>query len=244
VNGWSEFSDTSYIYAFAVPEKPPAPVYTEGTDTTVTLKFMPSRNDHGIRVTSYELYIDAGDDTTSSFRQLPSYSTFKSEHTLDRDVDLLGDPGTIYRAKILAVNEEGLKSESSNECLFALGALPSQPNQVRKDSIRSSGEAIFVEWDKITTDTLMVLGYKLYADSGRNEPLHLVYDGSNNPQISEFSFEKASNLNETINNKLWYRFQVAAVNFNGEGERSETLSLQCCTMPAQLQSPSVYEVNS
>jgi hypothetical protein len=68
VNGWSEFSDISYIFAYSAPERPPAPPYVSGTDTTVTLAFLPSRNDHGIRVASYELYIDVGDDTTSSFR--------------------------------------------------------------------------------------------------------------------------------------------------------------------------------
>jgi hypothetical protein len=58
VNGWSEFSDISYIFAYSAPEKPAAPVYVSGTDTSVTLSFTPSRNDHGIRVASYELYID------------------------------------------------------------------------------------------------------------------------------------------------------------------------------------------
>lgn len=32
----------------------------------------------------------------------------------------------------------------------------------------------------ITTDTLPVLGYRLYANTGRNEALSLVYDGSYN----------------------------------------------------------------
>ena len=62
VNGWSEFSDIAYIYAFAVPEKPAAPVYLSGTDDSVTLKLTASRNDNGIRITSYELWI-AGDET-------------------------------------------------------------------------------------------------------------------------------------------------------------------------------------
>ena len=77
VNGWSDFSDVSYVFAYQAPEKPSAPVYVSGTDTSVTLQFYPSRNDHGVRVTSYELYIDEGDDTTSAFRKLSSYSTFK-----------------------------------------------------------------------------------------------------------------------------------------------------------------------
>jgi hypothetical protein len=77
VNGWSDFSDISYIFAYSAPERPPAPVYVSGTETTVTFAFQPSRNDYGIRVAAYELHIDEGNDTTSSFRKLSSYTTFK-----------------------------------------------------------------------------------------------------------------------------------------------------------------------
>lgn len=105
MNGWSEFSDISYIFAFSAPEKPPAPAFVSGSDTSVTLSFQPSRNDFGIRVTHYELYIDQGDDTTSEFTQLASYSSFKLEHTLTVATDALSTPGTIYRVKILAVNQ-------------------------------------------------------------------------------------------------------------------------------------------
>jgi hypothetical protein len=50
VNGWSDYSDEAYIFAYAAPEKPPAPQYVSGTDTTVKLQFQPTRNDNGIRV--------------------------------------------------------------------------------------------------------------------------------------------------------------------------------------------------
>lgn len=146
--------------------------------------------------------------------------------------------------KFLAVNEVGLKSDFSNELIFSLGSLPSQPNPIEKDPARSSGDSIMLKWDKITTDSLATLGYRLYADTGRNEPLRLIYDGSNNAQITEFLFTRAANRNETISSKLWYRFQVAAVNFNGEGPRSSIVSLQCCTSPSRLSAPSVLNVNS
>jgi hypothetical protein len=165
-------------------------------------------------------------------------------HTIDAVTDGLDAPGTIYRVKISAVNEEGLKSDYSNECLFALASLPSKPNSVRKDSSLSSGEAIYLEWDKITADTLMVIGYKLYADSGTNDPLRLVYDGSSNSQITEFSFEAQHSFNEALDTQLWYRFQVAAINFNGEGEMSDIIELQSCTIPVQQPKPTITEINS
>jgi len=39
INGWSEFSDVSYIFASSAPLTPPAPKYVSATDTTVTLSF-------------------------------------------------------------------------------------------------------------------------------------------------------------------------------------------------------------
>jgi hypothetical protein len=148
---------------------------------------------------------------------LASYSSFKLEHTLTVATDSLGTPGTIYRAKILAVNKEDIKSLHSNECLFALGALPSQPSAVTKNDQLSGALSIYVEWSKLQSETLPVLGYMLYADTGKNDDLRLIYDGSTNPQIAYFVYTAASNEGEALNNAYSYRFQVAGVNFNGEG---------------------------
>jgi hypothetical protein len=104
INGWSDFSDEGYIFAFSSPERPPAPRFVSADSTSVTLGFLPSRNDFGVRVVGYELYIDQGDDTLSQFRKLNSYSVFKKLHTLTVLDDGLGSPKTLYRVKIRAVN--------------------------------------------------------------------------------------------------------------------------------------------
>ena len=67
VNGYSEYSDTAYIYAFSTPGAPPAPTFTSATDTTVTLGLTQSSTDNGIAIAGYELWIDAGNDLTSQF---------------------------------------------------------------------------------------------------------------------------------------------------------------------------------
>jgi hypothetical protein len=175
VNGWSEESDTAYIYAFAAPQQPPAPTFAAGSDTSATLKFLPSRNDNGVRVSSYELFIDAGNDMTSAFRQITSYSTFLAQFTLTVETDALGAPGTLYRVKVRAVNKLNMKSEFSNDLVFRLGALPSQQNEVSKNSLLSGAQSIYIEWVPITTDTLPVLGYKLYADTGHNDDMAVIF---------------------------------------------------------------------
>ena len=107
---------------------------------------------------------------------------------------------------MLAVNEENIKSEFSNDCIFALASLPSQPNQVAKNDQLSSSDTIFVEWDSITTDTLRVLGYRLYADTGRNDDMRMIYDGSTDPQQTYYAYTKVSNLGQPIERDLFYRF--------------------------------------
>jgi hypothetical protein len=94
----------------------------------MTLAFVPSRNDNGIRVVEYELFIDEGDNTQSPFTKLDSYTTFSKEHTLTVASDGLGAPGTLYRFKIRAVNEDGVTSDFSNEAMFYFASLPSQPS--------------------------------------------------------------------------------------------------------------------
>lgn len=90
----------------------------------------------------------------------------------------------------------------------------------------------------------MIQGYKFYADSGLSDPLRLIYDGSSNPQITYFNFDKSSNEGVQLSNQLTYRFQVSAVNFNGEGPRSTIVGLQVCTTPSRFAAPVVSQVSS
>ena len=52
----------------------------------------------------------------------------------------------------------------------------------------------------------MILGYRLYADTGRNDALRLIYDGSSNPQISEFNYTSVINQGIQLDTRLYYRF--------------------------------------
>jgi hypothetical protein len=84
--------------------------------------------------------------------------------------------------KYRAENVDGQYSEFSKELIFALGSIPSAPSTPVKDDALSSKTSIALYWNKITTDTLPVTGYLLYADSGLNDDFRLAYDGSNQPE--------------------------------------------------------------
>jgi len=119
-----------------------------------------------------------------------------------------------------------MNSEFSDEISFMLGSLPSKPDAPTKDILLSEAESIYIKWNKITTDTLMILGYNLYADSGRRDSeLRLIYSGVNYPEVTSFVFNRTSNLDELVDYKKLYRFQVEALNFNGAGPRSDIVEL-------------------
>lgn len=137
-------------------------------------------NDNGIAIKGYELYIDAGGDLSSAFTKVASYPAtgFTSQHQLTKATDNLKAAGTLYRAKFKAINNDNMASELSDELVFALGAVPSAPGVPTKEIALSTRDSILVKWAAVTTDTLKILGYKLYADSGHADELKLVYDGT------------------------------------------------------------------
>lgn len=81
-----------------------------------------------------------------------------------------------------------MKSDFSEELFFALGSYPSKPNAPQKSDSLSTSESMYIYWDAVTTDSLDVRGYKLYADTGRRDEMRLVYNGINYPSITNFVY--------------------------------------------------------
>ena len=82
VNGYSSYSEVSYIFPFSVPDAPGKPIFVSATQDSVTFTFTESLNDNGVSISGYELWIDEGDDTLSDFTKVDSYSGFEETHTL------------------------------------------------------------------------------------------------------------------------------------------------------------------
>lgn len=73
MNGWSPFSDVSYISPFSIPSAPPTPIFVSATSTTVDLAFQESEDDNGVPIVNYELHIDAGNNLLSDFTKVARY---------------------------------------------------------------------------------------------------------------------------------------------------------------------------
>lgn len=208
-----------------IPATPARPVFVSATDTSISISIIESTDSQGVDVVSYEIYLDGGDDMTSAFTELTDYDGLANSYTIDAD-DGLGTPGTLYRVKVLARNEWDVPSEFSEVLVVALGAVPAGPSTPVKVVDASGANEIAVDWDENTGETLPIYGYRLYSDMGLDDEFHLLFDGLNQPTITEYL---VTNVSSPL---LTFKFYVTAINFNGEGAASTTAPLRSCTLPS------------
>jgi hypothetical protein len=128
--GWSDYSPIAYIKAATVTQAPLQPAYVASTSESITLTIPRSENDMGSPITSYKLYVDAGDDFTSEFTLVASYDGQSLEHTTTVDDKLV--TGRVYRLKTSTVNEYG-DSDFSLEVIIGLGANAPAPSSLVRD---------------------------------------------------------------------------------------------------------------
>ncbi len=82
-----------------------------------------------------------------------------------------------------------------------------------------------MQWDFVTGETLPILGYQLFADTGLKDTMRLVYNGIGFPNTNSFEYTSTSNLGILLDSALFYKFQVRSVNFNGQGAFSPVVAL-------------------
>lgn len=225
VVGYSSYSEVAYIQAVDVPATPARPKFLSATDTSITVSVIESVDSKGVDVTSYAIYLDAGNDMTSAFTELTDYDGVAASYTVDAD-DGLGAPGTLYRIKVLAKNEWDIASGFSEELVVALGSVPAAPGAPVKVISGSAANEIAVDWVENSPETLPIYGYRLYSDLGVDDEFSLIFDGINQPTVTQFLVLSVPSP------LLTYKFYVTAINFNGEGPASPTVGLRSCTLPS------------
>ena len=141
-------------------------------------------------------------------------------------MDGLGAPGTVYRIRLRARNEDDVASLDSEVLVVALGSVPAAPSPPTKDVPASAADQIAVTWAPLAGETLPLLGYRLYCDLGVDSDFHLVYDGLNMPSVTSFL------MTNVTDPSVAYKFYVTGTNFNGEGPASPVVLLRSCTLPS------------
>ena len=151
--GWSPYSETSYISPTSVPEAPPKPEFVSGSDTQIVLSFQESPDDNGVPIVKYQLEIDIENNLTSDFHIVTGYAGLTMSYFLDSTTNSLGSPGTIYRVRFVAINEDLVLGDYSDVLLVALGSLPSKPSTPTKTVSSSTSSTISIQWAEVTGDT-------------------------------------------------------------------------------------------
>lgn len=162
--GWSAYSPIAYIRAATVPQAPQQPMLLSSTSSSITVLVPRSEDNMGSPITSYKLYIDSGDDFTSSFVEVMSYDGISDQHTLETAADSL-TTGLVYRVKSVAVNEYG-PSDYSFELIVGMGQKAPAPAQVVRDVFFESPDSMRVLWTQPSDNDLPVTGYLLQMDDG------------------------------------------------------------------------------
>lgn len=173
----------------------------------------------------YELWIDEG-SLSSEYRKLPSY--IYATHLFTFHVNRVENGLTKslnYRFKYRSRNAIGF-SELSDSSRVALGPLPAKPNMPRRAILGNSPSSIGLEWDDLVGETLEVIEYRVYMDDGNGVIFNMIYRGI------DLDYDVLN-----LTSGIAYSFKVSAVNFNGEGERSDPAMIKSCIVPKGVSAP-------
>lgn len=133
--------------------------------------------------------------------------------------------GKLYRFRFKSKNYLGY-SDFSDSLIVGLGSLPSKPQAPTKVVAESSDTSIAMVWTPLSSETLEVSSYLLYMDDGLGVHFSIVYNGTLTEQV-------VTNLSPGIS----YTFYVAALNFNGQGPRSDKAMYRSCVQPSGVLAP-------
>ncbi|CAL1153338.1 unnamed protein product [Cladocopium goreaui] len=133
--------------------------------------------------------------------------------------------------RVLAINgvEDDNFADVSPYLVATAANLPVPPASVTRDDPPSSKTAIEVMWTPVTSESdtggAMVIGYRVYANTGIDDSLSLVFDGSGSPSVRSF---KHTGL--TPGRRYWY--QVSSVSSVGEGAQTSVFTFLAAEPPA------------
>lgn len=209
-----------------MPERPYFLAFSNGQLSIV----IPRSNDNGgSPITSYELWVDQGNDFNSTFRQLTRYQNNSLIFNVNASDGLI--LGYTYRFISRSQNQIGY-SAFSLYSYIAFGDVPTPPGQVIR--VNSTETQITVRWSASVSSDLNIKGYILNMDDGTNSDLLPVFI-SNKPNVFTYTIG-----NLTVG--LPYRFTVQAVNINGNSQASPITKYWACRAPVGLQTP--YYISS
>lgn len=224
--GWGAYSDEALLLVAQAPSKLLTPSFVSSTDTDLIISMDLNVDNGGSSITGYKLQINDG--TTADPSIDIAYDGSTPTKTLNQVTHSL-TTGKVYKIWIIATNIIG-DSTPSNTLTIGLIQKPATPSiPVRVDS-SSTETSIAVDWTQVADHTGpagLIKGYKLYMAVGPSSSFTIVYDGSNNPTITNYV------IGNLVTGTL-YRFKVTSFNNNGESDASPIMTTYACVAPSQM----------
>lgn len=231
IAGWSDYSPITNIKAATRPARPPAPVFVTADATSITLNILPSTSIGGSPIIKYELWVNGG-GSSGTFSNVSSFSGKQGLAVITTTDGLVA--GQIYTFMQRAVNEID-SSDYSDTVVAGVSDFPDQPTTLSVSSIDST--SITLEWGISSDKELPVIGYQLEIDDGYGGDFEVLYNGYNFPNVRQYT---ATGLTRGLE----YKFQLKALNFNGPGAASNSLTTYFCSAPSGLDPPTLLSSTS
>ncbi|CAE6952852.1 Ttn [Symbiodinium sp. KB8] len=218
------------------PYPPAQPTLKSTTLSTVEIQWVPPTNNGGMPISGYKVQRSNNDvyffGTVQCEQPDGSFLT-----TLPEDFDSCLDstaficPQRRCKYRVLAINgvEDDNFADVSPYLVATAADLPNPPTSVTRDDPPISKTAIEVHWSPVTdaaeTGGALVTGYRVYANTGIDDALAMVFDGSGSPSIRSF---KHTGL--VPGRRYWY--QVTSLSSVGEGSRTNISTFLAAEPPA------------
>jgi titin len=172
----------------------------------------------------------SADHQTASptFTKLDGYSDNSLSYTVTAATESI-TAGQSYAFYLVAVNSKG-SSPPSLELVVAAASPVSKPATPTRNLAMSTRESLRIEWTQSTATEVEVQGYLLYQSEGLAGNFEMVYNGSTNALITNY---QATGLTVGV----LHQFKVVAVNFNGNSQESDPLSVHACVAPSAPPAP-------
>lgn len=223
--GWGPFSEEQGVLAARVPDAPLQPLYQSFVGSVMNIVIQPSPDHGGASISKYELWVDSGNDFTSSFTQMSLYLGTTMTYGISPLDNLVR--GRIYRFKTRAINVVGA-SDFSIISYIAYGDVPAAPSAPTQ--VSTTRTSITVAWLPPASSDLAVKGYVLSMDDGINGEFKPIFIGTNRPDVLTYQ------VGDLITGRP-YRFYVQAMDENGISLPSPISTFFSCTQPNKIDTP-------
>ncbi|CAE8682347.1 unnamed protein product [Polarella glacialis] len=223
------------------PYPPAQPKLEASSLKTITINWLLPANTGGMPISGYKVQRSNHDlyyfGTVQCLQDDGSYlTTLPENYNTCKDDTANICPDRMCKYRVLAINgiEDNNFADISPYLTATAANLPQPPQLVTRELPPVSKTVIEVQWSAVTSEAdaggALVTGYRIYSNTGNDDPLFLVFDGSGSPSVRSFR-------HTGLVPGRRYRYQVSSMSTAGEGSRTSIFSFAASEPPSATSQP-------